>query len=323
MQGEVLPCVNEQIAAIRTYFPQSPIIVSTCITPEVSDIHADEVIISNDTGFFYYSQRPNERPNNVNRQIVTTLAGLKACKTKYAVKLRSDFWITGASFLDFFDKFPAVDDKYRVFDKKLLACCYFSRKPVSEMPYPFHPSDLVFFGQTTDLLNLFNVPLMAAEDAVWDTENFNGNRYVPEQHIFINCLRKNGFSVPCDFSRHVTAENTEETERFFANNLVLLTFDQFNLRPTKNTFDMCLEIKSFLTCYTHVDWLKLYQKYVDKAVAVPEDDLEKNKMNRYFQRYKRYRFICNICVMPVRNKAKRRHLRDKLIKFCLNGFRSA
>jgi hypothetical protein len=66
------------------------------------------------------------------------------------------------------------------------------------MPFPFHPSDIAFFGRTEDLLTLFDIPLMTEAEAYWDKKNARFNRYVPEQHIFINCLRKKGKVVQCD-----------------------------------------------------------------------------------------------------------------------------
>ena len=165
IQGEVWAHVNRQIAEVRRIFPQSEVIVSTCQKPKIDIVGADKVIISNDPGFFYYSEQPGGKVNNINRQIVSTLAGLKAAVNDYAFKLRSDFFLKGDDFLRYWDKFSLSENGYTVFEHKLLACCYFSRNPGSEDPFPFHPSDLAFFGKTKDLLKLFDVPLMSEAEA--------------------------------------------------------------------------------------------------------------------------------------------------------------
>lgn len=319
IQGEVFPHINLQIAEIKRCFPQSRVIVSTCTPYTGQIVGADKTILSADPGFFYYSARPGEKVNNVNRQIITTLAGLKACETEYAFKLRSDFLLTGSSFLEYFDKFSATDNKYKLFEHKILSCCYFARNPNSDMPFPFHPSDLAFFGKTLDLLKLFDIPLMTKEEAYWDVANSRFNRYVPEQHLFINCLRKNGFEVKCDFYNDCNEADIEQTERLFASNFIFLTFEQFNLNPTKQTFNMKVHPNAFLSCYTHIDWQYLYKKYVDSSLNVPLIDDERLKIEKYYKNYKKYRFFSNLCALPFRNKAKRREIRNSILEYFLNN----
>lgn len=319
IQGEVFPYINLQIAEIKQYFPQSPIIISTCNKVDIKIIGADKIMISDDPGFFYYSARPGEKVNNVNRQIVTTLAGLKACQTRYAFKLRSDFFITGNSFLDFWGKFPKSDINHQVFEHKILSCCYFARNPNSNMPFPYHPSDLAFFGRTDDLIKLFDIPLMTEKEAFWDTKNSHFiNRYVPEQHIFINCLKKCGKEVLCHYYNDVSEQNITDTERYFASNFIFLSFEQFNLKPTKQTFNMKMHPNAFKSCcYTHVEWQKLYQKYVDGKIDVPQRDLEGEKIMKYYKKYKMYHFLSNLFALPFRNKAKRREIRNKVLEYFL------
>ena len=62
------------------------------------------------------------------------------------MKLRSDFILTGNDFLQFWNEFLNFDRTYQIFEHKLLACTYFARNPSSDMPFPFYPSDLAFFG---------------------------------------------------------------------------------------------------------------------------------------------------------------------------------
>jgi hypothetical protein len=319
IQGDITPNINRQIAEIKKCFPQSSVVVSTSTGIHNCEVveNADRIIMSKDPGFFYYSDRPGEKVNNINRQIVSTLAGLKACHTKYAFKLRSDFFLTGNSFLEYFESFPKSDENYKIFEHKILSCCYFARNPQSDMPFPYHPSDLAFFGKTSDLLKLFDIPLMTAEEAYWDVTNSRFNRYVPEQYLFINCLRKNGLEVNCNFYNDCSKENIEATERFFASNFIFLTFEQFNLKPTTQTFSMKVHPNAFKSCYTHIDWQRLYQKYVDTSLNVPLIDEERLKIEKCYKNYRKYRFLSNLCALPFRNKAKRRQIRNAVLEFFL------
>lgn len=320
IQGPVYPDItNKTISSVRQFFPETKIIYSTC-NPECTDNlkDYDELIISDDPGSFTYADRPGEKVNNINRQIVSTMAGLKACKTKYAMKLRSDFVLKGNKFLEFWNKFSNVDSKYQIFEHKLLACCYFARNPSSDMAFPFHPSDLAFFGNAKDLINLFGINLMTKGQAYWNLKARHQYQYVPEQYLFINCLRKNGFDVVCDCYNDCTLGNIEQTERFFASNFIFLTFEQFNLQPTKPTFNMKVHPNAFKSCYTHVEWQNLYKKYVDNSYIVPPKDMERQKIEKLYHNYKKYRFLSNLCAFLFRNKAKRREIRNRVLEFFLN-----
>lgn len=312
---EVTPAV---LASVRRFLPRAEIIFSTCDKNAAQKISGyDSLVLSDDPGNFVYGNQPEEKANNVNRQIVNTKAGLQVVKTSYAMKLRSDFLLTGNDFLRFFELFPLADKKYQVFTHKLLSCCWFARNPRSNMPYPFHPSDLVFFGRTEDLLRLYDIPLMSREEAYWNKNDKHQYRYVPEQYIWLNCLRKNGFAADCGFYNDCNENNIRQTEQYFASNFVFLTFEQFNLKPTKPNFDMRVQLKAFRNCYTHAEWQRLYQQYAAPDFAVSETDEVREKIETLYKKYKKFRFLSNLCALPFRGKARRRKIRNKVLEFFL------
>lgn len=318
VQGPIIPDITlECLISIRRYFPEAQIILSTWKGTDASSLTFDELVYSEDPGYFYYSDRAGERQNNVNRQIVSTLAGLQRVKTKYTFKIRTDFNMTGDDFLQFWNRFPAANADYKVFQDKILACSYFSRNPTSRMRFPFHPSDLAFFGRTEDVLNLFDIPLMTKKEAYWDTKNVRFNRYVSEQHIFINCLCKNGKDVLCHYYNDNSEYNISETEKYFASNFVFLTFDQFCLSSTKSTFSMKVHPNSFRTCYTHNEWLALYKKYVAPEIFVPEIDHERVKISHLYRNYKKFRFMGNIAALFFPGKGRKRNVRNAILEYFL------
>lgn len=284
MQGPIVPHVTlDSLASIRRTFPASPIILSTWTGYDISNLIYDELICSDDPGGFYYSDREDNWQNNVNRQIVSTLAGLQRVQTEYAFKIRTDFKITGDDFLKYWNRYPAVVPDYKVFGDKLLACSYFSRNPSSRMNFPYHPSDLAFFGKTADVMHLFNVPLMTETEAYLDTKNRRFNRYAAEQYLFINCLRKCGKSVLLECYNDISRSNIIETEKYFASNFVFLTFEQFNLEPKKIHFFMHIDPEGFGSCYTHNEWIHLHQKHADSSVKVPSRDKERERIEFFLR----------------------------------------
>lgn len=314
IQGPISKLIYKTTANIKEYFPNSKIIISNCSTTEFKPNGIDLILKPDDPGFFYYSKEDGAKVNNINRQIVTTGAGLEHVQTKYCFKLRSDFLITGKNFLKHYNSYPKYEADYRIFKEKLLSCCYFARNPTSRMPFPFHISDLCFFGLTEDIKNLFDIPLMTESEAYWETKGHVYNKYVPEQFLFINCLKKNGKKINCDYHNDVTQSNIIETEKYFASNFVFLEFDQFNLKPSKATFDVKAYTDSFQTCYTHVEWKSLYKKHVDSSIKIPKKDHERNKIESYYKRDQKIRRIANLAAVFCITRKQRKIVRKKFIE---------
>lgn len=307
-------CLN----SIRKHAPNAFIILSTWKGSNVSGLNYDELVLSEDPGFFYYSRSHGAKENNVNRQIVSTLAGLKKVTSEYVLKIRTDFLLNGIGFLDYLEKFNLFDENYHVFQEKILSCCYFARNPSSKMSYPFHISDIAFFGKTSDIINLYDIPLMTRYEAYWNTRSDGFTRYVPEQYIFINCLRKNKKEILCHYFNHKSQHNIMETEKYFASNFVFLTFDQFNIIPTKKSFSLKAHPNIFRTCYTHIEWLTLYKKHADPSALIPEVDSEREKIERYYKIYKKYRLLGSIVAAPFWGKNKRIQIRRNVLEYFLH-----
>lgn len=97
--------------------------------------------------------------DNKNMQIVSSLNGLKMCDTNYAVKVRSDQRFTYDSMMQMYNFFLEHNQKNRSFE-------YNGEKPNNRilvagvyLPYLFAFRDHIFWGQTDDLIDLFDIPL--------------------------------------------------------------------------------------------------------------------------------------------------------------------
>lgn len=306
---------HKTIASVRKYLPKAEIILSVWEgTALPKNLPVDKTVFNKDPGFCYYSDEKSPKKNNVNRQIVSTLAGLKIASKKYALKIRTDFVLTGKNFLNYFDKYKKVNPKWQLFEKKLISCSYFARIPeISKVS--LHISDLLFFGLTKDVLKLFDIPLMPKEYELCFTYTnkkytHKYTKYCPEQYIFCACLKKNQMPFKMDNQYDLTKENTEQTHNYFANNFVFLSFGQYNVIPTSSLIDSGI---CYRDCYTFFKWQNLYKKYVepDFIIEEKEDKIYQNllKMKDCYNIAK----LLTILIFPpaVRRKA-RRNLGNKL-----------
>ncbi len=314
IQGELTPLAYEQTSRnIRKLLPSAEIVLATYRGSNTNGLDYDKLAMVNDVGGFPSSDKPNAKTNNINRQIQTTLAGLKLATRKYAFKIRSDFVIDGTNFLYYFDEFSKSEKNFKIFENKILACVFFSRNPRSiKYSMPFHPSDIAFFGLRSDLLNLFDIPFMPKEEILYyQFKKTTYCRYVPEQHLWISCLRKNGKHIQCDHAWHCNAQLADETERFAASNFIYLDYNQFSLVPP-DKLRMFSE-NDFESIVTHVEWQQLYKNHVDNSHLVPVYDPMRFKIHRKVITMKLLVPIARYLTFLIPLGLVRRSLRKKLI----------
>jgi len=308
VQGAVSEKTPECLKSIRTSLPDAEIVLATYINTDINGLDYDKAALIEDPGSYPYSNHPNSsRPNNINRQIKTTLEGLKTATRKYAFKLRSDFLINGCGFLDYFDKFPKSDPDYKIFKYKILSCVFFARNPHNH--HPFHPSDIAFFGLREDLINLFDIPLMTKDESTaYEANGYSYCQYVPEQHLWIKCLLKNGKTTGLKHQRDVNDKNAADSEKYTASNFIYLDWNQFNL--TAPTHLKTFAYNDFNDTITHVEWRTLYKQYVDNAHEIPEKDETRD----YINSFRSYRLLANIITFLIPFKKTRRKLRRKILE---------
>lgn len=302
------------LKSIKKYLPDATIIISTwegCNIDHIEGLY-NQVVFNKDPGATPHHDCENSILNNTNRQIVSSFNGIKEVKTRYTLKIRTDFYLTGNTFLSFFDKYNSFTDNLRRVRKKVLSCNLYARNPYHiESPFPFHPSDFVFFGLTEDVYNIFNIPLISDEDALYfknreypkvlGREYASLPRYFPEQYIWIKFLKYEEL----DYTVDADINNLIKTDISFANNLVILSLKQFCINSDKEG------IFSYFpyTCYTHYDWLNLYAKYCNPNISINHNkqavhhfiDRDIKRIKKFFFRIKRTEFktIVKLIKIPV------------------------
>lgn len=251
-------CIKKSIDKIRTLFQNAKIIVSSFYGADTSGLLADSIILSDDPGCFYYSKKQKEKTNNINRQIVSTCAGLKAAKTRYSFKLRSDFILYNKNFLNYFNLFLDYDQEYKLFSHKVLIPCLFTRNP-NFCSFLFHPSDVAAFGVTSDLFDYFNAPLMKIKEAYWDSGNNYFCRYVPEQYLFINFLKKKGEKEHYfHYYNNYTKRNKNDYIKYILSNFTVLNMHQLGIKTDNKNFLLCNNQYSMYNTISHNDFIKEY-----------------------------------------------------------------
>ena len=234
MQGAVYPITPYAIACIRRLLPGSQIILSTWEGSDLSKIGNDiNIILNHDP-----HKKGVKYPNNSNRMILSTLTGLKAVQTKYALKIRTDFYLQNLNFLKLFEENPNTNCGMRFLERRVVCYGWAAQKGRY-----FYMGDFYHFGLTRVVLDIWDVPLMSDEELFWFKNNSphnsyylrsTTNRYHPEQYLWVNFLRKKG--VDLDFTDYTDSREKHKkiSEDSFADNLIFASFPEFAVFTPKS-----------------------------------------------------------------------------------------
>ena len=148
---------NDYVDEITNHYLQLPFINNIIISCWRGDKTQE---LSNPRVKYIRSALPsNHGTGNRNLQIVSSLAGLKQVETEFAIKMRNDQKFT-------LDSMTKMYEFYQENKERLLTFSNNETKPKNRIcvsgnfkPFPFHPRDHVFWGNTEDLIDVFNIPL--------------------------------------------------------------------------------------------------------------------------------------------------------------------
>ena len=154
------------IDSIRSNFLGSKIILSTWSNQASNcDFLVDVLVESTDPGSFITYPTLNVM-NNVNRQIVSTVAGLKHVNTKYCVKIRSDLMILNDNILRLLNSELMncySDSDHRLFSHGVIFSYELFIHPKRALKIVRNPCDWIQIGCTQHLFEIWDTPL-AFED---------------------------------------------------------------------------------------------------------------------------------------------------------------
>lgn len=269
VQGPIYPLGNLStercLLSIRHHFPKNRIVLSTWPESAVNALVYDQLVISEDPGPIVSERDKLRLANNLNRQIVSTQAGLAEVTTEFSVKLRTDAVITGRGFLNFPGAFPSRSPEYSMFDQRIIISREFTRSARSFVPLAYHPSDLFQFGLTTDLRRYWNTDQLKGEGlaafqllerpVLW-YQMFDSFRYTTEQYLLLAFLRREGRSIDLrDFS-DVSGTVPELSEAYIFNNFLPVEAEllgvhhpKFAGRTHRSLLSDCSGIREFTSWY--------------------------------------------------------------------------
>ncbi|MGJ3242703.1 MAG: WavE lipopolysaccharide synthesis family protein [Opitutales bacterium] len=273
LQGPVLrnePTGRNETATIvrklREVLPDSKLVLSTWEGEDTAEIDVDHVISSEDPGGLAFHNY--NIVNNVNRQILSTIRGLKAVDTPFAIKLRTDQGLQDSRVLNLFGREKERSESFRIFRERIIIPSIYTRNPSRyDLPLLFHPSDMFQFGLTADLIHLWDIDLCDLEENNYyflrnprpdfDPRPIWTNQFAPEQYIWRSCIRKT-HDMQFDHAWDVRGENPEISRLSLVNNFKVLSAGRIGLVNHKRVWP---PYNLQLTLYTEGDWLKDYHRY--------------------------------------------------------------
>ena len=217
--------------------------------------------------------------NNVNRQVVSTLAGLQAVTTRYAVKVRNDAHLVSPELADRFLALATVGERPRaVGTGRILVNAFFTLDPRRDERMLYHVSDWVQVGFTEDLVAYWSVPEFLLDQAVYylwhryasgstASERRFLARYAVEQWLTL-CYARRKFEVRLDYHNDFDAERLAFYEEFLVDNFVVFRPESIGLVLPKYWF-LNRSIGTEAKCYDHNDWARLAAR---RGVASPYRD---------------------------------------------------
>ena len=224
VQGPIHPDTGTNLKSIRRHYPRSNIILSTWEGADIDGLEFDKLVLSKDPG----SNRLTQGLwNNVNRQIISTINGLRAVDTKSAVKTRTDLAITDAKLGRF------TVENGTLFQQKVLALDLFFRNPLTSNRL-FHIGDIFHYGLTSDLIDLWDIPLEGPYNPSLRAKILNDIpfllRCAPEQYIWSSFLLKRGMNSRLEYAGDFSAEKYVLSEHSIAGNFVPINCKDLGIR---------------------------------------------------------------------------------------------
>lgn len=219
--------IDACISAVRRHLPHAEIIVSSWADENLSGIDADVVMTAADPGVLLDF---NGNRHNTNRQLVSTLAGIRAASRSHILKLRSDHLLTGSNIAMMGAYAPSVPLTARLLSHPITVTTLFIRNP-AKVPLLFHLSDLVQFGTLEDMLGFWDQELRHQEEVfapspyknpIGNFVGYSAMRMTPEQCLMLGFIRKRGYDISLQTPGEISPELVELSERLLSENFTVI-----------------------------------------------------------------------------------------------------
>lgn len=238
---------KESLTSIRKLMPNSEIVLSSWKSEDVSGLDFDKLVLSEDPG--------DNSICNINRQIVSRLAGIKLASRKYVLAIRSESVILNTNFLNYFNKFSCFDNQYKFLNSRVVIPAAVPRR----CGQIFHMGDWYYFGYKVDLIDCWDLPLQNLSLIPVENQSFIGS---PHRHVIVNFVKKH---IPLDFNceSDTNLNNIEIYEKVLANNFIIVGIYDFGVASLKYPlkYKFIPRMYHYSVSYTFNEWIKLYNKF--------------------------------------------------------------
>ena len=259
---------------MRLFFPMAEIIFSTWSDGEANDLVRKSklqkmnviLVINDDPGQIVVESNGIKYANNVNRLIVSSSSGLERATRPYAIKMRSDCFLSDDKIKYILRQFimsGAIlrrNEAYSVFSSRLICSSLVARDARGSLPYLFHPSDFFLAGHIDDLRLFFSAPLatLSIFNPSFSPGLWSAWKYVPEQWLWVNAIRmKKGIQVYD--GNFKSSQLIYLSEQYFLANFI--SFDTRQLSLCWPKYYKKYIFRGLFSLYSHSRWIGLYRRH--------------------------------------------------------------
>ncbi len=257
------------LESIRRHLPDAEIILSTWTGSEVPGLDLDHVIFSTDPGAPVAGEFPDGSKllYNVNRQTVSTRAGIERATRPMLLKWRTDLLMTHGRILDFHGRYPARQSEWAFASERMVVCSHFTTWPYRMERQAFTVSDWVMLGRRADMESYWSeAPPYPDEWVRWydshpdlrHARHAEPQRFVAEQHLWLSFLRRFR-EIPCEHAWDFGAHNAALHLQALVNNAIVASPSELGLRFLKQNHGPL----NHLAMTEHADWRYLYRLFCD------------------------------------------------------------
>ena len=238
------------IKSIKEYYPDSQIVLSTWKGENTEPVRGlcNDILLMDEPKEYYeiYTKKSKlKKQNSVNLQQLSVSSGIKRVRTKYAVRIRSDYCLINDRMIEFYEKqrkkMPYKDRKYILFKQRLLSLDTFMYDPwVFNGGNSYTISDCFQFGLTEDLMLLWDGHREKEEDLTYfgsmdylkeDNPYDFSYRFNPEQCLLINAIKTYGLNIklPEYYFERNNLQVVYDYEKFIASNMIVGNHEDLGL----------------------------------------------------------------------------------------------
>ncbi len=306
-QGPIIEDITlDSILSVRETLPNVKIILSTW---EDDAERAERIqkaipfkislILNKDPGAKYI--KPNS-PLNINRLIVSSLSGVKAAKTQYVFKCRSDIKFINNGFVEIYNNYCNLQENNgrKFFEKRVLVSNQTTLDPLV-VPILYHICDWLALGKKTDLIKMFDIDLMTDEDFHWFLKNRKPedlidpgriSRYCSEDYLGYKLCAKFISAVDHKDYYHSNDEQLKLWRDIIGDNFIIASNFQIGVVALKYK-----KLKSFFLykSYSHVGW---------KVLSGIDISFSELIVDLYIKKIRFFLYMCYTVFIQIRSNLK-------------------